>query len=181
MLNSLRRLHLSLTRVGGRSDAGIDLVGHWHVPPDAPHPLRVLVQCKALKDKAKPSLVRELQGMFAGAPAGWRSDRVVGMLVSSREATGGVREALGRSAWPLVWALIGLDGCVRQCLWNRRAVEVGLEGVGVTVRYLPQRGGGEGGEGVRSEVALTWKGEVMAEPRNVDSGSFVVRDGPDRG
>jgi len=172
VLNSLRRLHLSLTRIGGRSDAGIDLVGYWHLPPNTPHPLRVLVQCKALRVKAKPNLVRELDGMFAGAPAGWRSDRVLGMLVSSREATSGVREALGKSPWPLVWALVGLDGVVRQCLWNQRAAEVGLEGVGVTVRYLPQRGG-ESVEGVKSEVALTWKGEVIEEMKNADNGSLV--------
>lgn len=167
---ALRRLRLSLTRVGGRSDAGIDLLGHWHLPPDSPHPLRVLVQCKALKDKAKPNLVRELGGMFAGAPAGWRSDRVLGMLVSPREATRGLREAMGKSAWPLVWAMVGLEGGVRQCLWNQRAVEVGLVGVGVTVRYLPS----EGGEGVKSEVALTWKGEVMEEPRDVGQGLFAL-------
>lgn len=131
----------------------------------------MLVQCKALKDKAKPNLVRELGGMFEGAPAGWRSDRVLGMLVSPREATRGVREAMGRSALPLVWALVGLGGEVRQCLWNQRAVEVGLLGVGVTVRYLPdEKEGVEGGEGVRSEVALTWKGLVLEEPEIVDDG-----------
>lgn len=96
---------------------------------------------------------------------------MLGMLVSPRDATRGVREALGRSALPLVWALVGLGGEVRQCLWNQRAVEVGLRGVGVTIRYLPEeKEGAEGGEGVKSEVALTWKGLVLEEGTVADDG-----------
>jgi len=169
VLTSLRRFNLSLTRIGGRSDAGIDLLGHWHLPSN-PQPLRVLVQCKALKAKAGPNLVRELEGAFAGAPAGWRGDGVVGMLVSPREATKGVREALGRSGLPLAWVLVGLEGQVRQCLWNQRAGEVGLDGVGVTVRYTPKekRDVNGDGENVERDLALTWKGEVMEEPKVQD-------------
>ncbi|MCJ1368117.1 hypothetical protein MMC16_007256 [Acarospora aff. strigata] len=169
VLTALRRLHLSLTRIGGRSDAGIDLLGHWHLPAN-PRPLRVLVQCKALKEKAGPNLVRELEGAFAGAPAGWRGDAVVGMLVSPREATKGVRDALGRSALPLVWVLVGLGGNVEQCLWNQRAGEVGLQGVGVTVRYKIEGNEKRGRDGVEKEVVLTWKGEVLEEPDVGESG-----------
>jgi hypothetical protein len=65
---ALRRLGLDLVRTGGRADKGIDLLGYWYLPglPDG-WPLRVLVQCKALKKKASPNVVRELEGAFAGA------------------------------------------------------------------------------------------------------------------
>lgn len=95
---------------------------------------------------------------------------MVGMLVSPREATKGVREALGRSGLPLAWVLVGLEGQVRQCLWNQRAGEVGLDGVGVTVRYTPKekRDVNGDGENVERDLALTWKGEVMEEPKVQD-------------
>src|SRR6266536_4499166 len=101
-LQTLRSLGLSLTRVGGRADSGIDLLGLWHLPTVL-HPLRVIVQCKALKAKLSPNLMRELEGAFVGAPMGWRGEGVLGVMVSKREATRGVREAMGRSRWPLVW------------------------------------------------------------------------------
>lgn len=46
------------------------------------------------------------------------------------------------------------DGRVLQMLWNRRAEQEGLEGVGVGLKY----GGGEKSE---REVILTWKGETI--------------------
>ncbi|PWY74447.1 hypothetical protein BO70DRAFT_431308 [Aspergillus heteromorphus CBS 117.55] len=108
---TLRHCALLLHRTGGRSDAGTDLLGTWHLPTHE-HPLRVLVQCKALKTKLGPNLVRELEGTFAQAPVGWRSrthshthtysgsggggGSVVGVLVSPREATRGVRGALAK-------------------------------------------------------------------------------------
>ncbi|MCJ1298544.1 hypothetical protein MMC08_001334 [Hypocenomyce scalaris] len=157
--STLSRLSLSLTRTGGRSDHGIDLLGHWTLP-SLPYPLRVLVQCKALKAKAGPNLIRELEGAFAGAPAGWRGAGTVAMLVTTREATKGVREAVARSQVPAVWVMVedlreGV-GRVRQVLWNEMVGKMGLEGVGVQVRYLPV----QKGEEVEKEVVLTWKGEV---------------------
>jgi len=66
--SALRRLGIDLVRTGGRADKGIDLLGYWYLPglPER-WPLRVLVQCKALKKKASPNVVRELEGAFAGA------------------------------------------------------------------------------------------------------------------
>ncbi len=165
VLNSLRRLRLSLTRVGGPSDAGIDLLGQWYLPDEPSRRLRVLVQCKAYKGYVGPNVVRELEGTFAGAAVGWRGEGVVGMVVSPREATKAVRDALGRSNLPLVWVLVGLGGEVRQCLWNWKASEVGLDGVGVTVKYKPNDAshGGVQGENVKKEVVLTWKGGILEE------------------
>jgi hypothetical protein len=140
----------------------------------------VLVQCKALKAKLGPNLIRELEGAFVGAPVGWRGEGVIGMLVSKREATKGVRDAMGRSRFPLVWIgvdTLGLDvkereetgeevderghddlylegsGVVKQMLWNERAKEYGLEGIDVTTRYK--------GNGQEKELVLMWKGEVV--------------------
>ena len=155
--------------MGGRGDAGIDLVGTWHLPPAlAPVPLRVLVQCKALKAKLGPNLIRELEGAFVGAPVGMRGKGVVGVLVSPREATKGVREAMGRSRWPMAWVMLevlqrdGGDGIgigkVRQTLWNKAAAEVGLEGLDVTMRYDKAI---EKEREVGKECALMWQGKPV--------------------
>ncbi|KAL2120483.1 hypothetical protein VTJ04DRAFT_4510 [Mycothermus thermophilus] len=157
---ALARLGLDLRRVGGISDCGIDLLGTWTLPfpPPAsssssgkslrsrPRPfLRVIAQCKAVQ-RPGPHLVRELEGAFAGAPAGWRAWKspdggdengagrgVLGLLVTQRPATKGIREALARSRWPMGFVACSREGEVSQLLWNRRAEEEGLEGFGVGV------------------------------------------------
>ncbi|KAJ6188281.1 Endonuclease TnsA N-terminal/resolvase Hjc/tRNA endonuclease C-terminal [Penicillium mononematosum] len=127
VLQILRRYALSLDRIGGRDDAGIDLVGTWHLPErERERALRVLVQCKSLKTKLGPNVVRELEGTFRQAPVGWRTGETVGVLVSPREATKGVRDTLARSAYPLFWMMIERDGTLKQALWNARAEELGV-------------------------------------------------------
>lgn len=150
---ALSRLGLSLKRIGGRSDYGIDLIGTWNLPSSL-QPLKVLIQCKALAGKAEPKVVRELEGAFVGAPTGWRGAGVLGFLVSKKPASKGVREALGRSRWPMGYVLCEDDGRVLQMLWNKRAEQEGLEGIGVGLKY----GGGEQSE---RDVILTWKGETI--------------------
>lgn len=77
---------MSLDRVGGASDGGIDLQGWWWLPPasannansalsskrtavitptqeSARRRLRVLAQCKAYAKKLGPSVVREMEGV----------------------------------------------------------------------------------------------------------------------
>lgn len=143
---SLSRLRFSLTRVGRTADLGIDLLGHWAVP-SLPAPLRILVQCKA--EAPKPSMVRELEGAMVGAPARFRGQGTVAVLAAAKEATKGVRDAVGRSGIPMAFLNVGVEGKVRQFVWNQAAVAAGLDGVGVGLRYLP------GGE---ADVVLTWKG-----------------------
>ena len=161
--NALRRLGFSLTRIGGRDDSGVDLLGTWHLPSN-PHPLRVIVQCKALKGKLGPNLVRELEGAFIGAPVGWRGAGVLAILVSPKSATKGVREAMGRCRWAMGWIMLegGAFTCgkgrVRQVLWNRAAAEVGLEGVEVTMKYGGMKGEGAGGEGRVTRTAAAPRG-----------------------
>lgn len=156
--SSLSRLGFQLTRTGRQSDRGIDLLGHWHVP-SLPSPLRVLLQCKAYNKKLTPANVRELEGSFTGAPAGWQGEGVLGFLATTSPATQGMRDALGRSRLPVGFLQIDSEGKVLQFLWNHEAGQRGLEGLGVTTRFKP---GSEGG-GVDAEIGLTWKGWIMNE------------------
>ena len=91
--------------------------------------------------------------------------------MTAREATKGVRDAIRRFGRPVVLVMLENlgegEGRVRQVLWNQKVAEIGVEGVGAQVRYLPGKGdgdgvgdGGEYEEGVDTEVVLTWKGEV---------------------
>ncbi|KAG5339836.1 hypothetical protein J132_10912 [Termitomyces sp. J132] len=64
-------LSMSLRRVGGKSDGGVDLLGWWWLPPsgafDINMPrrrLRVLAQCKAEKKKIGPKFIREMEGVL---------------------------------------------------------------------------------------------------------------------
>lgn len=75
-------LSMSLRRVGGKSDGGVDLQGWWWLPPtldlganasDIAAPkeslagrrrLRVFAQCKAEKKKFSPNYVREMEGVL---------------------------------------------------------------------------------------------------------------------
>ncbi|KAF8886521.1 hypothetical protein BD779DRAFT_1380633, partial [Infundibulicybe gibba] len=83
---------MSLRRVGGKSDGGVDLVGWWWLPhldcdislvagPDSGSDsqrrrLRILAQCKAEKKKLGPNYVREMEGVlhrYLPPPAGLAS------------------------------------------------------------------------------------------------------------
>lgn len=143
---TLERLAFSLTRVGRASDLGIDLLGSWALP-SRPKPLNVLVQCKA--EAPKPSMIRELEGAVVGAPVRYRGEGTIAILAAAKEATKGVRDAVGRSGLPMAYLNITIEGKIRQFVWNHAAVECGLEGVGVALKYLVD------GD---SEVTLTWKG-----------------------
>ncbi|CAA7263250.1 unnamed protein product [Cyclocybe aegerita] len=69
-------MSMSLKRVGGKEDGGVDLVGWWWLPHNAAsvsssspastadrRRLRVIGQCKAEKKKMGPNYVRELEGV----------------------------------------------------------------------------------------------------------------------
>ncbi|KAF4293359.1 hypothetical protein KXW65_003486 [Aspergillus fumigatus] len=156
---TLRHFAFSLHRVGGRDDAGVDLVGTWHLPQHE-HPLRVFVQCKALKTKLGPNLVRELEGTFRRSPVGWRTGTKIGILVGPREATKGVRDATARSAYPLLWMMVERNGELHQALWNGCAVDLGLGALGVEMVY------GVGALGRR--IRLTWDGSELPSMDQVE-------------
>lgn len=110
VLPALEKLGMSLQRIGGRSDYGIDLLGTWNLPTTKTKggPLKVLVQCKA--HGSGPSQVRELEGTFAGAPKGWRDEGVLALLVGQKPATKGVRETIGKSRWAMGYVLCKPEG-----------------------------------------------------------------------
>ena len=132
------------------------------------------MQCKNLKSKAGPNLIRELEGAFVGAPPGWKGESAVAVLCASREATKGVREAIRGARRGLVWIMVedihkareekdlNTDteveetGRIRQVLWNDRVATLGLEGIGVQIKYTAPQGSGM----VDKEAVLTWKGEM---------------------
>ncbi|ROT38681.1 hypothetical protein SODALDRAFT_333298 [Sodiomyces alkalinus F11] len=151
--STLSRYGIDAKRCGGASDLGVDLLGTWKIPVQAeiqPPPLRVILQCKAFSRRIGPSLIRELEGSFVGAPVGWRGAGVLALLVTEGTATKGVRDSLGRSNWPMGFISCSRDGVVRQMLWNRRAEEEGLEGLGVGLRYT-------GAVDSEPEIILTYK------------------------
>lgn len=67
-----RYLSMSLKRVGGKGDGGVDMLGWWWLPyasnsastVDQRRRIRVLAQCKAEKKKTGPKYVRELEGVL---------------------------------------------------------------------------------------------------------------------
>ncbi|KAI1155163.1 hypothetical protein F4825DRAFT_81646 [Nemania diffusa] len=161
---ALRPLGFNLRRIGGQSDKGIDLLGTWSVPSTPDHlPLRVILQCKAYSTartaRVGPQFIRELEGAYLGAPSGWRGSGAVGLFVTQRPATKGVREALAHSRWPLGYVSCTGDGDLEQMLWNQRAEEEGLEGMGVTARLSD-----EDRHGNTRRLVLTWKGRRYALP-----------------
>lgn len=70
-----QQMRMSLVRVGGKGDGGIDLRGWWNIPNDTRQQsrddgeptvlrrIRVLAQCKAEKKAPGPRLVREMEGV----------------------------------------------------------------------------------------------------------------------
>ncbi|TQS32956.1 hypothetical protein Golomagni_06716 [Golovinomyces magnicellulatus] len=130
----LARYGFYLQRIGGASDYGTDLLGTWKIPDSSGTIVKVLIQCKAGIQRVGPQHVRELEGAFAGAPPGWRSD-VMALLVCERSATKGVRDALGRSRWPMGYVFCERDGTPKQMIWNQKAEELGLAGLGVGARH----------------------------------------------
>ncbi|OKL57591.1 hypothetical protein UA08_07272 [Talaromyces atroroseus] len=176
--SSLRRFAFDLTRIGGRDDAGIDLVGTWHIPGREYAPIRIVAQCKALRTKLGPNLVRELEGAFRHSPIGWRTTEKLAMLISSREATKGVRDTLTRSPYPLFWMMMESDGAIKQVLWNSKAEDLGLAALGVEARY-PQvtavadadtaaDSATTSDERARPNVVLTWDGSDIPDMERVE-------------
>lgn len=182
----LAPLGFSLRRVGGASDRGIDLLGTWTLPipksalksasEASPEPLRAIVQCKAgAGQRVGPHLVRELEGAFIGAPVGWRSrvgngdgetaesgnghsgPAIIGVLVTEKPATKGIRDALARSRWPMAYIYCAGEGHIRQMLWNQQAERTcGLAGLGVTLRHAMDEH-----TGAYTHIVLTWQGKPL--------------------
>ncbi|SMR62766.1 unnamed protein product [Zymoseptoria tritici ST99CH_1A5] len=172
VIEFLRTYNFTLRRTGRSNDLGIDLLGQWQLPSD-PQELRVLVQCKA--SKPRPAMVRELEGAYVGAPAGWRGADVMALLITRDPATLGVRNALQRSRLPMGFAQITENGAMRQFMWNHAAQEARLTGMSVTNEY--RRGSSPSSSdssdsGVESAVSLQWMGKRWNDSENVSQTSI---------
>lgn len=155
----LQSYNFALERVGQANDKGIDLRGYWHLPSPPklrPNILPIIVQCKAFAPR--PAMIRELEGSYVGAPAGWRDDGVLALLVSSETSTKGVNLALQRSSLPMGLMQVTPQGQLRQFVWNLAAARAGMEGLGVVLKYGEDNA--RDGEMAKGRVLLTWMGSV---------------------
>ena len=91
-----RSLRMRITRIGGRGDEGIDLVGEWKLPDQT---LNAAVQCKRISNRASPSLVREFEGATM-------SKVHVGVIACTQDPTDSCRERLRQSPRPLLFLQI---------------------------------------------------------------------------
>ena len=131
---ALKSFNFTLLRIGRANDLGIDLIGQWHLPGDL-HELKVLIQCKA--SRSVPAMIRELEGAYRGAPAGWGNDGVMALLATTRPTTLGIREALQRSRLPMGVLQITGEGRIEQFVWNQAARDARLTGLSVASVHAP--------------------------------------------
>lgn len=151
--HAFERMGMTLKRVGGRDDYGTDIIGKWSVP-SAPHPLKIMIQCKAYTGKVNPAHARELEGAITSAPPTEGASNLLCLLVSPNSASKGVRECLGRSRWPMGFALCTTEGKILQMMWNKSAAEGNLVGIQCGLRFINS-------DINQREVVLTWNGKAL--------------------
>ena len=92
----LASLGLSTRLVGGASDGGVDLVGHWQL--ETALTVSVVAQCKKIGRSCPPVYLRELEGTLTRHPAG-----TLGILLCSSAASKASLAALNGSPTPLAF------------------------------------------------------------------------------
>ena len=169
---------MSLTRVGGRGDQGVDLRGSWTPPAPSPRPmLNVYVQCKAERSRTGPKHLRELEGTLNLSTT--PQTPPIGILAATTACTAGLRKHMLMSRLPLAYCCIAphhRGGHIEQFLWNSVVGAMIGHGVGVTTRYIPPLGTkkkrgrkpkvevvqvDEEGNELRREAELTVDGQVV--------------------
>lgn len=157
--NGLQLYSFQLTRVGGRNDLGIDLIGTWTLP-SAPYELKVLVQCKAYE--ASPAHVRELQSAFANSAIHGGSHSIA-LLVSSKPATKGVLNAVQQCPRPMAFVYMSSDGLLQQFVINDVGMQATLSGLSTRETLVPMAEGRikklVRGTRFKRAIALCWQGK----------------------
>lgn len=93
------------------------------------------------------------------------------MLVGMREATKGVRDAMARSSYPVMWMMVEKEnGTLLQALWNAKGEEMGLGGLGVDVQFSSEL------SSTTKSIALTWDGEEIPGMDEVERGMARLED-----
>ncbi|KZV76658.1 hypothetical protein PENSPDRAFT_673310 [Peniophora sp. CONT] len=161
-------LSMSLARVGGKSDGGIDLAGWWWLPHAHAHAsdtqgrrrLRVLAQCKAESKKMGPAYLRELEGVALRqhAASDPHADRtLVAALISQSAFTKACLLAAQASPVPLMLLHLPEDGDgLGTAIWNAAlGSSTGVLGGEAELRWAYGVGTGDTGE---AAPALFWRG-----------------------
>ncbi len=163
-------MSMSLTRVGGKEDGGVDLLGWWWLPHDdmTRSRLRVVAQCKAEQKKMGPAYVRELEGVLFRFMA---SDPVpvVALLISQSAFTKST--ILRAQSSPIPFLLLHLPVMEPQEAEAQRTDEPGALGAALCNPALMKLPNIHGRmeirwerrlEGLGGRPALWWKGERLS-------------------
>lgn len=93
-----RYLSMKVTQVGGRGDDGIDLMAEWALMEPA---IKVIAQCKRIKSRVSPRVVRELEGTVLNCGLDH-----IGMLASTMPASEQCMDRIKHSKLPLMFMQI---------------------------------------------------------------------------
>lgn len=174
---------MTLTRIGGASDHGIDITGTW-IPPSLPNtptprpPITIYVSCKAYRGtkNAGPAVIRELIGTVDAAP---RDVDAMGIFASTKPCTAEARKLLATSRAAIGFVCItppdldvgeegsgdgsDLGGILHQFIWNDAASGLLGRQLGCTARHKTVEG-----EEPQEEVCLTLDGvplDMLPKPK----------------
>jgi hypothetical protein len=186
---------MSLRRVGGREDGGIDLQGWWWLPLPAPmmsagghegvrQRLRVIAQCKAEKKKTSPKYVRELEGVMLRFLV---SSRATPVASQPANIHGTADDILQHAQFPLVALLISESPFTRSTLLRAHSSPLPLfllhmpppsefeSGHAADVQGFGNDAcSGSAGNGISNIGSAFWN-PALAGPRGVLGGEMEMR------
>ncbi|TFK47580.1 hypothetical protein OE88DRAFT_1665786 [Heliocybe sulcata] len=175
-------LSMSLQRIGGKDDGGVDLRGWWWLPP--PHMtvnnanedrrrVRVIAQCKAEKKKMGPNYVRELEGVMHRDLTEEAPYAAVALLISESAFTASTLRLAQSSKIPLLLLHLPSDDdesglpVISTAFWNSALMgQHGILGGGIDIRWERSPDGSSGRPGLwyRGERLKSWIPDPVDTP-----------------